>query len=89
MFDIIKLVFDICLFKKGPQDLPDSVWLLRILLVAYVSIRALMLSIHFDWLTVLLQIVVEIFLVFGFVWIISMSPSIRHAFVCIVEIIAH
>jgi hypothetical protein len=69
MFDIIKLVFDICLFKKGPQDLPNSVWLLRILLVAYVSIRALMLSIHFGWLTVLLQIGAEIFLVLGFVWI--------------------
>ena len=54
MFDIIKLLFDICLFKKGPQDLPYSVWLLRILLAVYVSIRVLMLSIHFDWLDVLL-----------------------------------
>ncbi len=69
MFDIIKRVFDICLFKKGPQDLPGSVWLLRILLVAYVCIRALMLSIHFDWLNVLLQIIVEVFLVVGFVWV--------------------
>ena len=31
MFDIIKLLFDICLFKKGPQDLPYSVWLLRLI----------------------------------------------------------
>jgi hypothetical protein len=69
MFDIIKLVFDICLFKKGPQDLPCSVWLLRLLVVIYVSIRVLMLSIHFDWLTVLLQVTVEIILVTGFVWI--------------------
>ena len=66
MFDIIKLLFDICLFKKGPQDLPYSIWLLRILLVAYVSIRILMLSIHFDWLNVLLQVIVDIFLVTGF-----------------------
>ena len=63
MFDIIKLLFDICLFKKGPQDLPYSVWLVRILLVAYVSIRVLMLRIHFDWLNVLLQVIVDIFLV--------------------------
>ena len=69
MFDIIKLLFDICLFKKGPQDLPYSVWLLRLLLVVYVSVRVLMLSIHFDCLNVLLQVIVDIFLVAGFVWI--------------------
>jgi hypothetical protein len=68
MFDIIKLLFDICLFKKGPQDLPYSVWLLRLLLVVYVSVRVLMLSIHFDSLNVLLQVIVEIFLVAGFFW---------------------
>jgi hypothetical protein len=69
MYDIIKLLFDICLFKKGPQDLPYSVWLLRILLVLYVSIRILMLRIRFDWLNALMQISVEIFLVAGFIWI--------------------
>jgi hypothetical protein len=68
MFDIIKLLFDICLFKKGPQDLPYSAWLLKILSGVYVSIRVLMLSIHFDWLNVLLQVSVEIFLVAGFFW---------------------
>jgi hypothetical protein len=70
MYDIIKLLFDICLFKKGPQDLPYSVWLLRILLIVYISIRILMLSLHFDWLNVLFQVIVEIFLVAGFFWII-------------------
>jgi len=69
MFDIIKLLFDICLFKKGPQDLPHSVWLLRLLLVAYISSQVLMLSIHFDSLNVFLQLIVDIFLVIGLVWI--------------------
>ena len=68
MFDILRLIFDICLFKKGPQDLPYSVWLLRVLLVAYVGVRVLMLSIHFDWLNVLMQVIVEILLVAGFFW---------------------
>jgi hypothetical protein len=68
MFDIIKLIFDICLFKKGPQDLPYSVWLLRALIVVYVSVRVLMLSIHFDWLNVLMQVIAEIVLVIGFFW---------------------
>lgn len=70
MFDIIKLLFDICLFKKGPQDLPYSVWLWRLLLVVYASIRVLMLSMHFDWLNVLLQVLVDIILVTGFFWFI-------------------
>ena len=70
MFDIIKLLFEICLFKKGPQDLPYSLWLLRFLLVVYIGIRILMLSIHFDWLNVLLQVIVDVILVAGFFWII-------------------
>ena len=68
MFDILKLLFDICLFKKGPQDLPYSLWLLRILLIIYVSIRVLILILHFDWLTVLLQVITEILLVAVFFW---------------------
>ncbi len=67
MYDIIKLLFDICLFKKGPQDVPYSVWLLRILVAIYVSVTALMLSIHFDSLAVLLQLITDLFLVVGFV----------------------
>jgi len=70
MFDIIKLLFNICLFKKGPQDLPYSAWLLRLLLVVYVCVRVLMLSIHFDWLNVLLQIIVDVLLVVVFFWFI-------------------
>jgi hypothetical protein len=68
MFDIIKLLFDICLFKKGPQNLPYSVWLLRVLLVVYVGVRVLMLSMHFDGLNVLLQVIVDVFLVGVFFW---------------------
>ena len=68
MFDIIKLLFDICLFRKGPQDLPNSGWLLRVLLVVYISVRILMLSMHFGWLDVLLQVIVDITLVAVFFW---------------------
>jgi hypothetical protein len=69
MFEILKLLFNICLFRQGPQDLPNSVWLLRVLLVAYVSVRVLMLSIHYGWLDVLLQVIVDVILVAGFVGI--------------------
>ncbi len=69
MFEIIKLLFDICLFKKGPQDLPASVWLLRVLVAADVSVSFLMLSIRTDWLNSLLQAIVGALLVVGFSWL--------------------
>jgi hypothetical protein len=68
MFEIIKLLFDICLFKRGPQDLPHSVWLLRLLIAIYVIIRFLMLSMGTPWLNALLQVIVEVLLVVGFSW---------------------
>jgi len=69
MFEIIKLLFDICLFKEGPQDLPSSVWLLRILVVVDGGISFLMMNIRADWLNSLLQAAVGVSLVVGFSWI--------------------
>ncbi len=66
MFEIIKLLFDICLFKKGPQDLPPSAGLLWVLVVVDVSVSFLMLSIHTDWLNSLLQAIVGALLIVGF-----------------------
>lgn len=69
MFEIIKLLFDICLFKKGPQDLPSSVGLLRLLLVVDVSVSFLMVSIRTDWLASLLQAIASALLIVGFSWL--------------------
>ena len=69
MYDLIKLLFDICLFRKKPQDLPYSVGLLGLLSAIYIIIRVLMLSMHFDSLGVLMQIAVDLLLVVGCAWI--------------------
>ncbi|WP_340121112.1 hypothetical protein [Methylobacter svalbardensis] len=69
MFEIIKLLFDICLFTKGPQNLPSSVWLLRILAVVDVIVSFLMVSISTDWLASLLQAIVSALLIIGFSWL--------------------
>lgn len=69
MYNLVKLLFDICLFKKGPRDIPYSVGLLRLLLLIYASVRFLMLAIHTDRLSALLQILVEIGLIVGFSWL--------------------
>lgn len=69
VFEVITLLFDICLFKKGPQDLPYSVWLLRLLVLADVVVSFLMVSIHAGWLNSLLQAIVSAVLILGFSWL--------------------
>jgi hypothetical protein len=66
MFEIIKVLFDICLFKQGPQDLPPSVWLWRILVVVDVAVSFLMISIQAGLVVSLLQATVSALLIVGF-----------------------
>ncbi|TAK63223.1 hypothetical protein [Methylobacter sp.] len=66
MFEIIKLLFDICLFKQGPQDLPPSVWLWRVLVVVDVVVSFLMVSIRTGLVESLLQAIISALLIVGF-----------------------
>lgn len=66
MFEIIKVLFDICLFKQGPQDLPPSVWLWRVLVVVDVAVSFLMISIQTGLVMSLLQATVSASLIVGF-----------------------
>jgi len=69
MFELIKLLFDICLFKKGPQNLPFSVWVWRLLIAADVVVSFLMVNIHTNWLSSLLQAIVSVLFIVGFSWL--------------------
>ncbi|MGZ5049602.1 MAG: hypothetical protein ACXWF8_14275 [Methylobacter sp.] len=80
MFEIIKQLFDICLFKQGPQDLPYSVWLWRILMVADIAASFLMINIRTGWLTSLLQALVGALLIVGFGWLILYLSRKRERF---------
>lgn len=42
MYELIVLLFDICRFKKGPEDLPYSLALLKIVAAAFAAVRVLM-----------------------------------------------
>jgi hypothetical protein len=42
MYELIVLLFDICRFKKGPEDLPYSLALLKIVASAFAAVRVLM-----------------------------------------------
>lgn len=66
MFELITQLFDITLFKKGPQDLPSSAFLLSMLAVDDLAVGFLMASIQTDWFDALLQAFVGVVLLMGF-----------------------
>lgn len=66
MYQLIVLFFEICILRKGPQDVPASPWLLRLMFVPYVLVNLLILLLDADWLHALIQIAVDIVLMIGF-----------------------
>lgn len=69
MFDLIKLLFDICLLKKAPQNLPYSLHLLKILVIISIALNFLLLKMSIYWFPALLKGVVGVLLLCGFSWI--------------------
>ena len=69
MFDLIKLLFDICLLKKAPQDIPHSTSLLKLLVVVSVFINFLLMNISVNWFSALLKASVGVLMITGFSWI--------------------
>lgn len=67
MYDYLLLIFNICLLKKGPQDIPHSSLILRLSILAYALVSFLLLQISTDSFQALLQIAVEIMITVGFV----------------------
>ena len=69
MLDLIKLLFDICLLKKTPQDLPYSSGLLKILATANLGINFLLMNLSTDWFNAVLKAAVGVLLIGSFSWI--------------------
>jgi hypothetical protein len=65
MYELIKLFFSICLLKKGPQDIPASSWLFRLLIIVYVCVSFLILILSSDVFNAILQVFVEVLLILG------------------------
>lgn len=68
MFEFLSLVFGICIFKKGPQDIPASEVLIKLLIPVYAIISFLILILNTGWVNAALQVIVEIVLIFGLSW---------------------
>lgn len=70
MYELIKLFFAICIFKKAPQDIPYSAWLFKLTLFAYAFISFMIIYLSAGWWSALLQVMVGVGLTIFFCWII-------------------
>lgn len=66
---LIVLFVDICLFKRGPQDVPASGLLFALALAAYWVVGILVLSLQHGWLMAVVQVVAGSGLLLGFCWV--------------------
>jgi len=69
MFEILRLFYDIALFKKGPQDVPFSKLLTQTTLIGYASVSFLMFFMGSHFPKALLQVGTDILLLAGFTYI--------------------
>jgi len=68
MYELILLFFRIAIFKSGPQDVPASPMVLRLILPVYVAVNYLVLMLNGSTSTALLQIGADFAMMLGFVW---------------------
>ena len=67
MYVYLKLLFNVCLFRTGPQELPHSKQLLRLSVIAYALISYLLILVSTESLSALLQVAAELIITFSFV----------------------
>lgn len=80
MYELLKLFFDISLFKKGPQDIPDSNWLLRLLIVINIFISFLIIILSSNIVDTVLQVLLGVLLILGSSWIILYVAKKLHRY---------
>jgi len=66
---LIRLFLDICLFRKGPQDVPASMMLLRFALAAYFLVGVALTVLEAPWLEGIAQVLLEAAMLLAFVWV--------------------
>lgn len=69
MRNLFNLFLDICLFRKGPQDVPASIGLLKICMLGYALSNVLVLLLNTPAEVAILQVVVDLVLLVGFLYL--------------------
>jgi hypothetical protein len=67
---LIKLFWDICLLKKGPQAAPASPFLLAVTLLAYVLAGIVLLAVGANLGAAIVQTLAEALMLFFFLWLV-------------------
>jgi hypothetical protein len=80
MYQLLKLFYDICLLKKGPQYIPASNGLFRVLLIISIFVDFLVLILSTDLFSAILQTLVEITLTLGLTWVILYTAKKQFRF---------
>ncbi|MGH8550803.1 MAG: hypothetical protein ACRERU_19835 [Methylococcales bacterium] len=70
MLYILKIFLDLCIFQRGPQDMPASAFFLGIVLLANAAVGLTILSMEAPFLDAVPQFLVSIALLVGFSWIV-------------------
>jgi hypothetical protein len=68
MAALLQLLFNMCLLRQAPQDIPYSKTLLNVLILIYAVIAFLTLAPPDDFLKTLMEITFEMSVTAGFVW---------------------
>ncbi|QSA98597.1 hypothetical protein [Methylococcus sp. EFPC2] len=77
---LIRLFLDICLFKKGPQDVPASRFLFGLALLAFAVVGLVLTGIGSDPYGALLQVSVELALLLVFAWVTLAGMKLHRRF---------
>lgn len=80
MYQLMVLFFEICILRKGPQDVPASPWLLRLMFVPYLFVNLLILLLDSSWSQALLQMTAETVLIVGFCYPLLYFSGKTHRF---------
>jgi len=80
MYELVILFFQIAIFKKGPQDVPASGFVLKLLLPMYVAVNYLILLMNGALSTALLQILTDFALIVLFCWPLLYFSGKSHRF---------
>lgn len=70
MREILQLFWQICQFKKGPQDVPESKGLYYFSICCYTISSLLITKISMNWLMAIINSLLGFMLLLGFVWVV-------------------
>ncbi|MGR8930913.1 MAG: hypothetical protein ACU836_09750 [Gammaproteobacteria bacterium] len=68
MYELVLLFFQIAIFQKGPQDIPATSFVIKLLLPVYVLINFFVLLLNGAQSTALLQILADFILIVVYCW---------------------